>query len=177
MVTLGAAPFVLFEMVRNEFESQQLEATRSDLWTLHRRLCLRRVFRAQALYQLAPARVTWHLLWWTSAVQAWIAAQSESSMWSERNTLVSIALQGLREPYSILSFSGEGPRGVQLRSVKAFDEEFGPAVARRIAMLEPQHYTRAGAAIRHATSMLMRQTARHRLLLVLSDGKPNDIDA
>ncbi len=49
-------------------------------------------------------------------------------------------------------------------------------MARRIAMLEPQHSTRAGAAIRHAASMLMGQPARHRLLLMLSDGKPNDID-
>lgn len=37
-------------------------------------------------------------------------------------------------------------------------------------------YTRAGGAIRHASALLARQTARHRLLLVLSDGKPNDVD-
>ena len=34
----------------------------------------------------------------------------------------------------------------------------------------------AGAAIRHASALLARQAARHRLLLVLSDGKPNDVD-
>ena len=49
-------------------------------------------------------------------------------------------------------------------------------MARRIASLEPEHYTRAGAALRHATAMLMGQPARHRLLLLLSDGKPNDVD-
>lgn len=114
----------------------------------------------------------------SGSTDGWIAAQKRViDVEREALLLVSIALQGLREPYSVLSFSGEGPRGVQLRRVKAFEEEFGPAVARRIAMLEPQHYTRAGAAIRHATSMLMGQPARHRLLMVLSDGKPNDIDA
>jgi len=46
----------------------------------------------------------------------------------------------------------------------------------RIAGLEPEKYTRVGAAIRHASSILMREPARHRLLLLLSDGKPNDSD-
>src|SRR5690606_37297917 len=49
-------------------------------------------------------------------------------------------------------------------------------VSLRIAGLEPEHYTRAGAAIRHATSLLMREPVEHRLLLMLSDGKPNDAD-
>lgn len=90
--------------------------------------------------------------------------------------LVSIALQGLGEPYCVMAFSGEGPHGVTVRSVKSFQENHTNEVARRIAALEPEHYTRAGSAIRHATAVLMRQPARHRLLLLLSDGKPNDID-
>src|SRR5690606_19279285 len=57
-----------------------------------------------------------------------------------------------------------------------FDEPFGNDVALRISSLEPEHYTRAGAAIRHASQDLLRQQASHRLLLVLSDGKPNDRD-
>ena len=47
---------------------------------------------------------------------------------------------------------------------------------RRIAGLEPDGFTRAGAAIRHATAALARQAVRHRLLLLLSDGRPNDVD-
>ncbi len=90
--------------------------------------------------------------------------------------LVCIALEGMAEPYSVLAFSGEGPQGVVVRSVKRFDEPYGTSVAQRIAGLEPEHYTRAGAAIRHASSLLLRQSAEHRLLLLLSDGKPNDVD-
>lgn len=90
--------------------------------------------------------------------------------------LVAVALQGAGEPYSILAFSGESADGVTVRAVKSFEEPYGGAVARRIAALEPERYTRVGAAIRHATALLMRQTARHRLLLLLSDGKPNDVD-
>lgn len=107
---------------------------------------------------------------WVSANKRVIDVEREALL------LVSIALQGMAEPNAILAFSGEGPHGVVIRVVKPFDEPFGPAVARRIASLEPEHYTRAGAAIRHATAVLMQQVARHRLLLVLSDGKPNDID-
>ncbi|PJJ99464.1 hypothetical protein CO641_07915 [Lysobacteraceae bacterium NML91-0213] len=90
--------------------------------------------------------------------------------------LVCMALQGLGEPFSVIAFSGEGPHGVTMRMLKDFDEAYGQDIALRIAGLEPENYTRAGAAIRHATSLLMRQPAEHRLLLMLSDGKPNDAD-
>ncbi len=90
--------------------------------------------------------------------------------------LVCIAMDGLAEPYSVLAFSGEGPQAVVVRSIKRFDERYDETVAQRIAGLEPEHYTRAGAAIRHATTLLMHEPAAHRLLLLLSDGKPNDID-
>ena len=90
--------------------------------------------------------------------------------------LVCMALQGLGEPFSVMAFSGEGPHGVTMRLLKDFDEAYGQEVALRIAGLEPENYTRAGAAIRHATALLMRQPAEHRLLLMLSDGKPNDAD-
>jgi nitric oxide reductase NorD protein len=90
--------------------------------------------------------------------------------------LVCLALESLGEPYSVLAFSGEGPQRVTIRTLKAFDERYSAAVGRRIAALEPERYTRAGAAIRHASTLLMRQAATHRLLLLLSDGKPNDVD-
>ena len=90
--------------------------------------------------------------------------------------LVCLALESMGEPYSVLAFSGEGSQQVTLRTLKAFDERYSDEVGRRIAALEPERYTRAGAAIRHASTLLMREAARHRLLLLLSDGKPNDVD-
>jgi len=90
--------------------------------------------------------------------------------------LVCLALEGLGHPYSVQSFSGEGPQQVTVRNLKNFDEGYNEAVGQRIAALEPERYTRAGAAIRHASASLMRQPASHRLLLLLSDGKPNDVD-
>jgi nitric oxide reductase NorD protein len=76
----------------------------------------------------------------------------------------------------VQSFSGEGPGNVTVRELKRFDERYGDDVALRIAALEPERYTRAGAALRHASASLMRERAEHRLLLLLSDGKPNDVD-
>lgn len=86
------------------------------------------------------------------------------------------ALDALGDPYAILAFSGEGPERVTILPLKGFEERSGPLVRRRIAALEPERYTRLGAAVRHATARLMTRPARHRLLLVLSDGKPNDVD-
>lgn len=86
------------------------------------------------------------------------------------------ALDALGDPYIIMAFSGEGPERVSVLPIKGFDERSGDIVRRRIAGLEPDRYTRMGTAIRHATARLMTKPARHRLLLVLSDGKPNDVD-
>jgi nitric oxide reductase NorD protein len=107
---------------------------------------------------------------WLSANQRIIDVEREALL------LVGIALERLGEPYSIQAFSGEGPQSVTVNAIKDFKEPYGNDIARRIAALEPQHYTRAGAALRHASALLMQQPARHRLLLLLSDGKPNDVD-
>lgn len=113
----------------------------------------------------------------SGSTDGWIAADRRViDVEREALLLVCIALEGMADPYSVLAFSGEGPHAVVVRPVKQFGERYGAEVARRIAGLEPEHYTRAGAAIRHATAMLMREPATHRLLLLLSDGKPNDID-
>ena len=113
----------------------------------------------------------------SGSTDGWVAADKRViDVEREALLLVAIALEGMREPYCIQAFSGEGPGGVLVRTIKSFTETYGPDVARRIASLEPEHYTRAGAAIRHASAVLMQQPARHRLLLLLSDGKPNDID-
>jgi nitric oxide reductase NorD protein len=91
--------------------------------------------------------------------------------------LASEALDALGDLYAVLTFSGKGRTNVRMRTIKAFDEGNGTVVRRRIAALEPEGYTRAGAAIRHAAALLARQPAAHRLLLIISDGKPNDVDA
>jgi nitric oxide reductase NorD protein len=51
-----------------------------------------------------------------------------------------------------------------------------PEVIHNIGALRPSHYTRLGAAIRHVSAELAKQTAARKLLIVLTDGKPNDLD-
>jgi len=85
------------------------------------------------------------------------------------------ALHVLGDRHAVLAFSGQGPRAVRVQVIKAFDDARSIA-QRRIAALEPDGYTRLGAALRHACAALCRERARHRLLLLLSDGKPNDVD-
>jgi nitric oxide reductase NorD protein len=78
--------------------------------------------------------------------------------------------------HSILTFTSRRRSWVRIETVKAFGEEMSGDVERRIASLKPGYYTRIGAAIRHASACLNKQPNRTKLLLVLTDGKPNDID-
>jgi nitric oxide reductase NorD protein len=113
----------------------------------------------------------------SGSTDSWVAAHRRIiDVEREALLLVCVALEGLMQPYAVQAFSGDGPGRVTIRSVKDFGERFDSAVARRISSLEPEQYTRVGAAARHATALLMRQQARHRLLILLSDGKPNDVD-
>ncbi|MFC4159161.1 nitric oxide reductase activation protein NorD [Chitinimonas lacunae] len=113
----------------------------------------------------------------SGSTDGWISANKRViDVEREALLLVSIALQGMAERNAIHAFSGEGAHGVVVRVVKRFGEPFDATISRRIARLEPEHYTRAGAAIRYATTALLQQPAQHRLLLMLSDGKPNDAD-
>ncbi len=90
--------------------------------------------------------------------------------------LVYHALRALGDSFCIHAFSGESAQNVSVWPIKDFDENDANLVQRRIAALEPQHHTRAGAAIRHTTALLAACHARHHLLILLSDGKPNDVD-
>lgn len=113
----------------------------------------------------------------SGSTDSWVAGNRRIiDVEREALLLVCIALDGLQQPYAVQAFSGEGPTSVIVRNIKRFDEPFDNGIEQRIAGLEPEHYTRVGAALRHATTLLMKQAAKHRLLLLLSDGKPNDID-
>ncbi|GJG85260.1 hypothetical protein tb265_04410 [Gemmatimonadetes bacterium T265] len=86
------------------------------------------------------------------------------------------ALEALGDPFAVLTFSSRGAHAVRVTTIKAFAERHDAAVRRRIAAMRPSGNTRLGAAVRHATALLARQPAGHRLLLLLSDGRPNDAD-
>lgn len=90
--------------------------------------------------------------------------------------LASEALDALGDLYSVSTFAGKGTENVKLTSIKNFRERGVGTFRRRVAAIEPGGFTRLGAAVRHATQELAHQSAGHRLLLILSDGRPNDVD-
>ncbi len=80
------------------------------------------------------------------------------------------------DSHAIYAFSSLRRDRVFLSRAKRFDERLSPVVTARIGGFRPGHYTRLGAAIRHASAMLAREGASRRLLLAITDGKPNDLD-
>ena len=95
----------------------------------------------------------------------------------EREALVLLceALQRLGDRYAIYGFSGKGNSYCQCFHIKDFDEHYSEDVRNRIEGIEPQEYTRLGAAIRHLGTRLSQIEARTRLLITLTDGRPDDI--
>lgn len=89
--------------------------------------------------------------------------------------LLSEAIGQLDDRFAIMGFSSHGRRMVDLYTIKDFDEAFGEAVAGRIGGIQPLEYTRLGAALRHATDHLRRETSGAKLLVLLSDGRPYDM--
>jgi nitric oxide reductase NorD protein len=95
---------------------------------------------------------------------------------AEREALVMLceALEMLDDRYAIWGFSGWTRTRCDLYRIKEFDEPYGPEVQARIAAIKPRDYTRMGPPIRFLTQRLLAEPARHRLLVSLSDGRPDD---
>lgn len=86
------------------------------------------------------------------------------------------ALSGGGDAFEMLGFSSVRRHNVRIQHLKGFDEPWDETVRARVGAIRPGYYTRIGAAIRHATLRLSARPERQRLLLLLTDGKPNDID-
>ncbi|MDE0308348.1 MAG: hypothetical protein OXI60_00745 [Acidiferrobacterales bacterium] len=97
---------------------------------------------------------------------------------AERESLVllSEALQTLGDRYAIYGFSGMTRKRCELYRIKTFEDPYDSKVRARIAGIRPQDYTRMGVIIRHLTRKLIEVDARTRVLITISDGKPDDYD-
>ena len=90
--------------------------------------------------------------------------------------LFSESLAALRDRFAIYGFSSRNRDHVRINVIKTFKEAHSAGVRGRIEAIKPGFYTRMGAAIRFATALFDDQPAHRRLLLLLTDGKPNDLD-
>jgi nitric oxide reductase NorD protein len=97
---------------------------------------------------------------------------------AEREALILLAeaLNTLGDRYAIYGFSGWTRKRCEAFRVKDFDEPWDEQVIGRVCGIEPKDYTRMGAPIRHLVQKLKQVEARTKLLVTLSDGKPDDYD-
>jgi nitric oxide reductase NorD protein len=86
------------------------------------------------------------------------------------------AMAAGNDPFEMLGFSSVRRQNVRIQHLKGFDEAWSGLARSRVGAVRPGYYTRMGAAIRHATVRLAARPERQRLLLLLTDGKPNDLD-
>ncbi|WP_305985200.1 nitric oxide reductase activation protein NorD [Roseibium sp. MMSF_3544] len=96
----------------------------------------------------------------------------------EREALTALAwgLNACGDDFAISAFSSLKRHRVYVQNCKRFDEPMSLTVEHRISGLKPGFYTRLGAAMRHASKELETQSRKRKLLLVITDGKPNDLD-
>ena len=94
----------------------------------------------------------------------------------EAMSALSAGIDAAGDRFGIWGFSSLRRDRVFVSRVKAFADPMDELVQQNIAALKPGHFTRLGAAIRHVGAALAEETASHKLLIVLTDGKPNDLD-
>ncbi len=96
----------------------------------------------------------------------------------ERESLILLCetLESLDDRYAIYGFSGRGNKQCHSFHIKDFNEKYNTDVHARIEGIQSQDYTRLGAAIRHLGTRLSQIDASTKLLITLSDGKPDDVD-
>lgn len=103
---------------------------------------------------------------------------SRSIIDTTREALAALAggIDAAGDRLAIWGFSSLRRDRVFLTRCKSFDAAMTPEVTASIGGLHPGHYTRLGAAIRHVSAQLASEPSARKLLLVLTDGKPNDLD-
>lgn len=97
---------------------------------------------------------------------------------AERESLVLLceSLQMLGDRYAIYGFSGTTRKRCEIYHIKHLDEDYNDKVKARISGVSAKDYTRMGFAIRHLSALLEEVEAKTKLLITLSDGKPEDYD-
>lgn len=86
------------------------------------------------------------------------------------------ALTHLGDEFALYGFSSVRSQHVRYHILKNFDMPHSDHVRGRIARIEPGYYTRMGAAIRQSSQLLAKRNGANKILLIITDGKPNDLD-
>ncbi len=95
----------------------------------------------------------------------------------EAVSLLAWATEKLGDPFAIAGFHSNTRHDVRYLHIKGYSEHFDDEVKARLAAMEAGWSTRMGAAMRHAAHYLGARQADKKLMLVLTDGQPADVDA
>lgn len=107
----------------------------------------------------------------SNSTEGWVGVAVKESL-----VLLAEALEVAGDRYGIYGFSGMRRSRSELFHIKHIDEPYNAEVQERIAAIRPKEYTRMGPPIRHLTKKLQETQSNVRLLVVISDGKPEDYD-
>lgn len=108
------------------------------------------------------------------------AAGSEQTILELSQEAVSLlgwAVEKLGDPFAIAGFHSNTRHDVRYMHIKGYSEHWNDEVKARLAAMEASYSTRMGAAMRHAAHYLDKQQADKKLMLILTDGEPADIDS
>ncbi len=94
----------------------------------------------------------------------------------EAATLVATAIEGIGDPFAIHGFASDGRHDVQYYRFKDFNQHFDDEAKSRLAGMKGGLSTRMGGALRHAGYHLLKQQEKRKLVLLVTDGEPADID-
>ncbi|MDP2822201.1 MAG: nitric oxide reductase activation protein NorD [Sulfuritalea sp.] len=94
----------------------------------------------------------------------------------EAVSLLAWAIDCLGDPYAIAGFHSNTRHEVRYQHIKGFSARWDDTVKARLAAMEAGFSTRMGAALRHAGHYLSQRKADKKILLLLTDGEPADID-
>ncbi|MGJ5180176.1 nitric oxide reductase activation protein NorD [Bradyrhizobium oligotrophicum] len=90
--------------------------------------------------------------------------------------LLAEAMDQLGDAFGLLAFASDGRDDVRMTNIKGFDEAYDRDCRGRLAGLHSGLSTRLGTALRHAGAVLDRASTSRKLLIVLTDGEPSDVD-
>jgi nitric oxide reductase NorD protein len=94
----------------------------------------------------------------------------------QATVLLADAISKVGDPFAVHGFCSDGRHGVEYQRFKDFDQPYNEVPKARLAGMTGQLSTRMGAAIRHSTHYLKHQHSAKKLLLVITDGEPADVD-
>ena len=135
-----------------------------------------RIFRRHGRRRRSTAIVL--LMDLSASTQRFVPGSFTSVLDAEKRaaTLVAESLDPSLDRVAVHGFSSNGRQEVNYICIKDFDEPFGLDQKGRLHQQEGRLSTRMGAALRHASLALGREEADHKVLLLLTDGEPSDID-